>query len=267
MYKNKKVLVTGGTSFIGSHLVDRLNDNKDFIGKSLISVVLPVHNEAKIISEIIRLYFEWICRKLPSVLVVAEDGSVDGTREILFSLKQEIPMILLSDHKRKGYAKAVADALRICDSDWIFFSDSDGQYHPSDFWKLWKNRNDYDMVIGRKIYRNERWHRIILAKGFHMIVNYLFRLKLHDADCGFRLIRRSVIQSVLDDVKFLKYSFWAEFTIRAALKGFRICEVPIKHYARLHGDTHIYKLPKIPLIILKQLKGLIKLYVDVRKRR
>jgi len=239
----------------------------EFGEKSMLSVILPVHNEAEIISDIIRLYYDEICSRLPARLVVAEDGSIDGTREVLFALKREVPMVLLSDHNRKGYAKGVADALRICNSDWVFFSDSDGQYHASDFWRLWENRNGYDMVIGCKVCRNEGLHRVVLAKGFHALVNGLFGLNLHDADCGFRLIRREVIQSVLDEVRFLKYSFWAEFTIRSCLKGFQVCEVPIRHNARLHGDTHIYKPSKIPLIVLKQLKDLAHLYADLRKRR
>lgn len=206
-----------------------------------------------------------MCSRLPSVLVVAEDGSVDGTKEILFSLKYEIPMNLLSDCNRKGYAKGVADALKVCGTEWVFFSDSDGQYYPSDFWRLWQRHDGYDMIIGYKVKRDEAFHRIVLSKGFHWLVNGLFGLGLHDMDCGFRLIRREVIEAVLDEVKFLKYSFWAEFTIRACLKGFRILEVPINHSNRAYGDTRIYKPSKIPLIVFKQLKGLVQLYVRLKK--
>jgi glycosyltransferase involved in cell wall biosynthesis len=229
-----------------------------------ISVLLPVYNEAKVISDVVRTFHDEICRKVSAALVLAEDGSTDGTKEILASLKREFPMVLLSGLDRKGYAKAVSDALRSCSSDWVFFSDSDGQYSASDFWKLWKNRDDYDMIIGSKVRRSEGAHRIILAKGFHKIVNGLFRLNLHDGDCGFRLIRKEVIRSVIDKVKFLDYSFWAEFTIRSCLEGFRVCEVPINHSSRTHGDTHIYKPSKILMIIFKQLRGLGHLYVDVR---
>ena len=229
-----------------------------------ISVLLIAYNEAETISGIVKTYNDEICRKLPSLIIVAEDGSTDGTKEILASLKNELPFVLLSDPNRKGYAKAVSDALRYCNSDWVFFSDSDGQYSPSDFWKLWKQHDYYDMVIGSKVRRSESMHRTVLAKGFHEIANGLFGLNLHDSDCGFRLVRKEVISLIIDEVRFLKYSFWAEFTIRACLEGFRIREVPIKHSSRAHGNTHIYEPSKIPMIVLKQLKGLAHLYVDVR---
>lgn len=202
---------------------------------------------------------------MPSRLIIAEDGSIDGTRDILLSLKNSVPMSLFSDPRRKGYAKGVGDALKRSSQEWVFFSDSDGQYFPSDFWQLWENRDGYDMIIGRKLHRNEGIHRTILANGFHGMVNTLFSLNLHDADCGFRLIRKSLIDSILENVNCLKYSFWAEFTIRACIDGYRIREVPISHASRAHGNSQIYTPSKLPLIILKQLKGLANLYADTRK--
>ncbi len=175
-----------------------------------------------------------------------------------------MPISLFSTAVRKGYTKGVGDALKKCNAPWVFFSDSDGQYLPSNFWQLWENREDYDMIIGRKLHRSEGIHRTILSKGFHGIANNLFGLKLHDADCGFRLIRKSLIDSILDDVNSLEYSFWAELTIRASLRGFKILEVPITHISRENGSTRIYQPSKIPLIVVKQLKGLLELYSNTR---
>lgn len=235
--------------------------------KPKISILLPAHNEAGNISSIVRAYHSEICGKLPAELVVAEDGSTDGTREILFSLRDELPIVVLSDHNRKGYANGVKDALNSCGGDWVFFSDSDGQYFPSNFWNLWEHRSGHDMVVGRKLRRSEGIHRTILAKGFHRIVNGAFGLSLHDSDCGFRLIRKEVVRSVIDEVRFLKYSFWAEFTIRACLRGFRVCEVPISHGSRAFGNTQIYGFSKLPMIVLKQLRGLSRLYFDTKNTR
>ena len=232
----------------------------------MLSVLLPAHNEAVHITETVSDYFETIVRKLPSNLVIVEDGSTDGTKEVLFSLKKKIPMDLSVCSNRKGYAKGVGEALGKCEGDWIFFSDSDGQYFPADFWKLWEHRDKYDLIIGRKLVRREGSHRTVLALGFHLIANHLFGLDLHDADCGFRLLRRELANSIVKEVRFLEYSFWAEFTIRAALNGFRILEVPINHATRAHGKTSIYKPTRIPLIILKQLGGLVHLFKETKRK-
>jgi dolichol-phosphate mannosyltransferase len=229
-----------------------------------LDVILPAYNEAETIRSVISDFYREIVTKLPGRLIIAEDGSSDGTKEILTELKNEVPFLLYSDQKRKGYTKGVGEAIRKCTAPWIFFSDSDGQYDPWNFWQLWENREGYDMIIGRKLYRSEGIHRTILASGFHGIANSLFGLNLHDSDCGFRLIRKNLIDSVIKDVKSLEYSFWAELTIRACLKGFKVLEVPVNHKSRPNGDSRIYKPSKIPIIVIKQLKGLLEMYSNTR---
>ncbi len=239
--------------------------NEDVFQK--LGVLMPVYNEAESIRSVILNFYDEIAQKLPITMTVAEDGSDDGTREILSSLKNELPISLFSDPRRKGYAKAAADALKKTSNEWVFFSDSDGQYFPSDFWRLWENRNGYDMIIGRKLQRSDGIYRTVLANGFHGIANNMFGLELNDSDCGYRLIHKRLIDSIINEVKFLKYSFWSEFTIRACLKGFKVREVPIHHAGRNQGNTRIYKPSKIPLIILKQLFGLSRLYLDTKKSK
>ena len=228
-------------------------------GSPVLSIVLPAHNEAATIRETVLDYYNEIATKLPSALIVAEDGSADQTPQILRSLANEIPISLLSFKERKGFAKGVSDALKNCEGEWIFFSDSDGQYFPIDFWRLWENRLEYDMVIGWKTHRSDTAYRIVLSRFFHTLVNMLFRLSFRDFDCGFRLMRRDVVDSIIDETNILKYSFWTEFTVRASLKGFKIFETPIRHSSRKNGSTRIYKPRKLPLLVFNQLKGLVTL--------
>ncbi len=232
---------------------------------AVVSIILPVHNEAKTIRDTVTRYFQELDGELPFELIIAEDGSVDGTKEVLKALAKELPIVLLSDDTRKGYARGVGDALRSCAGQWIFFSDADGQFAPSDFWKLWNQRDSYDMIIGLKVRRHDDVYRIMLSGGFRRMVNVLFRVKLHDSDSGFRLIRREVMKSVIGGVKFLEYSFWIEFTVRAVLKGFKVCEIPISHRNREYGESRIFRASTIPEIVLKQLVGLGRLFESVRR--
>jgi glycosyltransferase involved in cell wall biosynthesis len=247
------------------HHIENHHFDTTGLEKPILAIVLPAFNEAETIKEVVSNYFNEIATKLPSTLIVAEDGSIDRTPQILASLAKEIPISLFSDRKRKGFAKAVSDALNECNEDWIFFSDSDGQYFPSDFWSLWENRHGNDLIIGQKVHRDEGIHRLLLSRVFHAFVNLIFSLSLKDGDSGFRLIRKDVIKSVVNETQALKYSFWTEFTIRASLKGFRIREVPISHANRKNGRTRIYTVPLMPLIALKQLRGLATLYAYTRK--
>lgn len=228
-----------------------------------LDIVIPVHNEAEIIEQILRELYAEIAQKIPSRMVVAEDGSSDGTKEILRKLSLDLPLELILSDERKGYMNGVKDGLRRTSCEAVFFIDSDGQYVPSDFWKLHAAMDKFDMILGRKVRRKDSFHRIVISYVFNQMIRVLFRVSIHDADTGFRLIHKDVIKDVLEDTIILPYSFWAEFTTRASKKGYRIGEVLIDHRKRLAGGTRLYSMRKLPKIILMQLIGLARLFAEL----
>ena len=225
----------------------------------LLTVFLPVYNEAGSISDVLRSFYAEVARPLGAELLVCEDGSSDGTPQVLEQLSKEIPMRLVTGRERKGYGGAMRDGLRLVQTPYVFIADSDGQYEPSEFWKIWNAADSYDMVIGRKVRRQERFYRALLSRGFHVLIKALTGVPLQDMDCGFRLIRREMIPKVLPEVRSLRYSFLAEFSIVAFRRGFRILEVPVVHRARINGTTSIYSWNRLPWIIAYQLAGLLRL--------
>ncbi len=224
-----------------------------------LTVFLPVYNEAGSIAEVLRGFYSEVVRPLGASLLVCEDGSSDGTPEVLERLSHEIPMQLVTSRTRKGYGGAMRDGLRLAASPLVFIADSDGQYDPAEFWKIWNAAGSYDMIIGRKVVRQERFYRALLSRGFHVVIKALTNVPLRDMDCGFRLIRRDVIAKVLPEVRSLPYSFLAEFSIVAYRKGFRILEVPVVHRARISGSTSIYSWNRLPFIIVHQVVGILRL--------
>jgi glycosyltransferase involved in cell wall biosynthesis len=220
---------------------------------------MPAYNEAETIETVLREVHKTIATPMRSSILICEDGSTDGTRDVLARLARELPVDVVSDERRMGYAGGVKRGLLLAPGDSVFFCDSDGQYDPQDFWKLVADLPDSDMVIGCKVRREEPFHRTVLAWGFHVLVRTLFGIRLRDIDCGFRIIRRSYVNAVTPTVASLPYSFWAEFTILGALRGFRIKEVPISHRNRLVGGTSIYQMDRLPRIIITQFLGLLKL--------
>ena len=221
-----------------------------------LTVLLPVHNEAQTIEKVLAGFWQEVVQPLSAKILICEDGSTDGTERVLERLAQTYPMQFVAESERKGYAGAVRDGLEQVDTPQVFFADSDGQYYPEDFWKLWPHLADYDMVIGRKVKRDEPRHRLVLSRGFHLLAKLMTGVPLTDMDCGFRLLRREVVDAVLPEVGALPYSFWAEFTILAYKRGLRILEVPVSHRSRLHGETSIYQWNRLPMIVDRQFRGL-----------
>jgi len=224
--------------------------------ESALTVLLPVHNEANSIERVLTEFWEEVVRPTSAKVLICEDGSTDGTERVLQELSLKYPMRFVTGANRKGYADAVQDGLEQVDTSFVFFADSDGQYYPQDFWKLWPHVANYDMVIGHKINRDEPLHRFILSRGFHLLAKVMTGVSLKDMDCGFRVLRREVAAEILPEVGALPFSFWAEFTILAETRGVRIREVPVSHKSRNYGTTSIYTLQRLPLIVLLQILGL-----------
>src|SRR2546426_9635766 len=138
------------------------------VAKSALTVFLPVHNEAEMIGEVLDGVYREVVVPTGADFLVCEDGSTDGTDEVLRELAKTYPMRLLAGGSRKGYADAVREGLQQIRTPLTFFADSDGQYDPRDFWRLWPHAAEYDIVVGRKVVRDEPLHRILLSRGFHV---------------------------------------------------------------------------------------------------
>lgn len=225
-----------------------------------ISLLLPVHNEAGNIERVIRSFYNELHEKVPLEIVVAEDGSTDGTKEILQSLSKEIPLTLLMDDERRGYLGGLRAGLSKVTGNYVLFCDSDGQHDATDFWKLYESRDGCDIVSGWRINRADSFHRKVMSRTFQWFAKVIFSLpSLHDITAPYRLVRTDVAKKISQDVKYMVESYWTEFTIRACTMGARIKEVPVRHNDRLSGTTRVYGLSKIPRIVASQFVSLFKI--------
>ena len=173
--------------------------------KTKISVVFPVFNEEDVIETTIENYFNELNGKIEFEMIVAEDGSTDNTKEIIKKLEKKFPIKVYMSNKRKGYQKAVIDALKHPKNEWIFLVDSDYQFNPKDFWKLLPYINKYDIILGIKAKRKDPLYRIILSKGFNFLLRLFFKVPYVDMDTGFRLINKKVLDKTMDQIHCLKY--------------------------------------------------------------
>lgn len=232
--------------------------------KPKISVVFPVYNESYVIEHTIRNYYNELKGKIDFEMIVAEDGSTDGTKEILAKLKKELPIKVYMSNKRKGYLKAIKDSLRHPKHNWIFLVDSDYQFDPVDFWKLLPYVNEYDIILGKKVKRRDPFYRVVLSKGFNFLLRLFFGMPYRDMDTGFRLLNRKVLK-IGEQVHCLKY-FTSELVVRSYCEGFKIIEVPVAHFKRKKGSTNVFPIRRIPSVMVEELIGLFKLKRELTKQ-
>ena len=226
--------------------------------KKTVSIVMPAYQNERKIEKIVRDFHTQIIKKLPgSEFIITEDGSTDKTRDILKKIKKQLKLRLILGKERKGYTKAVKEAFSFANKDLIFLSDSDGEHNPKDFWKLYDTmqKTDADIVIGFKQKRRPLY-RLFISRVNNAIIGVLFKVWLHDANCGFRLAKREAAKGIMPNTGTLNSAFNAEFMIRAKYKGYAYAEVPVSHKP---VPSKVFSPWKLPITILKELKRLLKL--------
>jgi len=178
-------------------------------------------------------------------VIVVNDGSKDNTPQILDELARIYPQVRIVHHpKNRGYGGALRSGFEAASKEYVFYTDGDAQYDPSEVALLWARLGpDVDVVNGYKISRSDPFHRIIIGRCYHHAVKTLFGLKIRDVDCDFRLMRRSIF----DKVTLTKNSgvICLEMMKKITDAGFRIAEVPVHHYHRAYGKSQFFNFPRI----------------------
>ena len=225
-----------------------------------ITIIIPVYNEVGIIEPVVRDFYEKVAKKIPRAqFIIAEDGSTDGTKEILNKLNKEIPFTLLSSDTRKGYSKAFYDAFKLVRTELVFFSDSDGQHEPNNVYRMLEKVDECDIVGSYKHPRRDPVHRVILSRSYNFLIRFLFGLKVRDINSGFKVIKKTVIDNILKEPLCFEYCAMSEFVLKAYLSGYKVVEIPVFHYPRKAGGSIIFTPSRLPGIIVGVLKRLLEL--------
>ena len=231
--------------------------------KTEVSVILPVHNEADSIEGVVREIYEALSPEVDVRFVICEDGSKDGTKQVLTNLAAKLPMTLEMSDGRKGYSQAVLDGLRLVTTPYFLCLDSDGQCDPNDFAALWARREEADVVIGNRVDRQDTWQRRTQSRAFRAVFRAMFKVRLADPSCPFVLGRPDVVECFPGESPVLDQGFWWEFVARVAGHGLRIVEVPVHHRTRAAGETKVYTWKTIPGIARSHLAGLARIRREV----
>jgi glycosyltransferase involved in cell wall biosynthesis len=211
-------------------------------GQYSISAFFPAYNDVGAIGKIIHT-MAWLLPKLTQdyEIVVVDDGSKDGTGDLLRILAREYPFLKVIHHGvNRGYGAALITGFANCSKDLVFYTDGDGQYDVEELPLLLQALTDKaDLVNGYKISRSDPKHRIIAGRIYQLLMRLLFRLNVRDVDCDFRLFRRNL----LADTQLTCDSgvICVEMMKRFQARGCRIVEVPVHHYHRSHGSSEFFR--------------------------
>ena len=223
--------------------------------KSL-TLFLPCYNEEANLKKVIKDATDILPKIIDEFeILIIDDGSQDRTGEIADNLSSQKKEIRVVHHsKNMGYGAALRSGFKHSTKDLVFFTDGDGQFNLDEITKLLPHINRYEIVTGYRINRRDPLSRRINASLWNWLVNIIFRVRVRDINCAFKLFQRKIFNSLNleSDGAFIN----AEIFARARRANYRIKEVGVNHYPRLKGKQTGANIR----VILRAFKELFRLW-------
>jgi glycosyltransferase involved in cell wall biosynthesis len=203
-----------------------------------LSVVMPAYNECQTIATIVERV---LATELVDEIIVIDDGSSDGTSQVLENLGQREPRLRLIRHDRNlGKGAAVRSGVQAAACDLVLIQDADLEYDPRDYPALLMpiQEGKADVVYGSRFLGGPRrttmfWH-MVANRLLTFMTNLLYNSILSDMETGYKLFRREVIQAI--PLRANRFDFEPEITAKLLKRRLRVFEVPISFNPREYSE-------------------------------
>jgi glycosyltransferase involved in cell wall biosynthesis len=207
------------------------------VSAPLLSVLVPVYNERGTLEQLLERV---LAVPLDMEVLVVDDGSRDGTRELLVGLSRRLPIRALYHDVNHGKGRAVRTALAEATGEIVIVQDGDLEYDPEDYPKLIAPilRGETNVVYGSRYLNRDNplpWTAFKVAVlMLNVLANLLYGTHLTDEATCYKVFRTSVLKSI--PLRCERFEFCPEVTARVAKRGERIVEVPIRYRFRTRAQ-------------------------------
>jgi len=205
-----------------------------------ISVVVPVYNEARTLREIVRRIR---AVELPKQIILVDDGSTDGSREVLAEMEADADLLILYHDRNRGKGAALRTGFAHATGDVVIVQDADLEYDPAQYPLLIQPivEGVADVVYGSR-FVSEGPHRVLYF--WHAVANRLLTtvsnmftdLNLTDVETCYKVFRREVIQAIAPTLRENRFGVEIEITAKVARRKYRVYELGITYFGRTYNE-------------------------------
>ena len=201
-----------------------------------LSVIIPAYNEKNTIREILKRVRQ---QQMHKEIIIVDDYSTDGTREILLN-ENGLDLKIFMHPENLGKGCAIRTALDHVTGDIVIIQDADLEYDPNDYERLIRpiTERKADVVYGSRRLNNSNersYHRYYFGGvALTILTNILFRSNITDEPTCYKAIRTEILRKL--NLKAKRFEFCPEVTAKVLKRGYQIHEVPISYYPRHFQD-------------------------------
>jgi len=228
-----------------------------------LSVFFPAYNDAPSLPPLIRKTFAVLEQHVADYeVIVVDDGSRDNTAEVLEDLRREFaPRMRVETHPRnRGYGGALRTGFAAATREFVFYTDGDGQYDVGELPRLLELAGPRTgLVNGYKLERHDPAHRVWIGVLYNFCARLLFRIRIRDIDCDYRLIRREMLERI--HLTSSSGTICVELVRKLELSECEVAEVGVHHYPRLHGTSQFFRVRSLAITFSQLLRLWVRLVV------
>lgn len=210
-----------------------------------ISAFFPCYND----SSTLRALIEKALEVLDDIsedyeVIIVDDGSSDRSGAVIDALAASHDRVRVVRHDRnRGYGAALRSGIKTSTMEWVFYTDSDGQYDVDDLRRLHLLSGAADVVNGYKRSRSDPRYRVFLGSTYNAIIRLIFAIPIRDTDCDFRLMRGDIVRGL--DLRSEGGAICVEMVKGLQAAGATFAETPVEHYPREEGKSQFFRLKNL----------------------
>lgn len=200
-----------------------------------LSIVVPAFNEEARIGPMLEAYLPYFARRYGGdfELIVAVNGSTDGTAAVVRALEPRFPQLrAIVEPRPIGKGGAVMAAGTVARGEFIGFVDADGATPPAAFNDLVENIGDAGLIIasrrlpGAVVRPRQPWPRRLASRVFNFLVRWFFKLRITDTQCGAKLMAAAAWRAIVPHIGLTKWAFDVDMLFKTRRAGYAIKEIP-----------------------------------------